>query len=47
MEKKQLVIYAVTRTAIAKDGAEQTSTTYHLVEEHANTSSRGLSSTSF
>lgn len=35
MEKKQLVIYAVTRTAIAKDGAEQTSTTYHLVEEHA------------
>lgn len=35
MEKKQLVIYEVTRTAIAKDGSEQTSTTYHLVEEHA------------
>lgn len=35
MEKKQLVIYEVARTAIAKDGSEQTSTTYHLVEEHA------------
>lgn len=35
MEKKQLVIYEVTRTAIAKDGSERTSTTYHLVEEHA------------
>ena len=30
-----LTIYEVTKTAIAKDGAEQTSTTYHLVEEHA------------
>ena len=30
-----LTIYKVTRTAIAKDGSEQTSTTYHLVEEHA------------
>lgn len=35
MERKQLAIYAVTRTAIAKDGSERTSTTYHLVEEHA------------
>lgn len=30
-----LAIYEVTRTAIGKDGSEQTSTTYHLVEEHA------------
>lgn len=35
MEKKQLVIYEVARTAIAKDGSEQTATTYHLIEEHA------------
>lgn len=35
MEKKQLAIYAVTRTAIAKDGSERTSTTYHIIEEHA------------
>ena len=30
-----LTIYEVARTAIAKDGSEQTSTTNHLVEEHA------------
>ena len=30
-----LTIYEVTKTAIAKDGSEQTSTTYHLIEEHA------------
>lgn len=35
MEKKQLTIYEITRTAIAKDGLERTSTTYHLIEEHA------------
>lgn len=35
MEKKQLVIYAVTRTAIAKDKSEQSSITYHLIGEHA------------
>lgn len=35
MEKKQLVIYEVARTAIAKDGAERTSTTYHLIDDHA------------
>ena len=35
MERKQLAIYAVTRTAIAKDGSERTSTTYHIIEEHA------------
>lgn len=35
VEKKQLTIYEVTRTAIAKDGSERTSTTYHLIEEHA------------
>lgn len=36
MEKtKQLTIYEVTRSAIAKNGKAETSTTYHLVEEHA------------
>lgn len=35
MERKQLAIYAVTRTAITKDGSERTSTTYHLIDEHA------------
>lgn len=35
MEKKQLVIYEVTRTAIAKDGSERTSATCHLIDEHA------------
>lgn len=35
VEKKQLTIYEITRTAIAKDGSERTSTTYHLIEEHA------------
>ena len=30
-----LTIYAITRTAIAKDGSERTATTYHLIEEHA------------
>lgn len=32
---KQLAIYEVTRTAIAKDGSERTSTMYHLIDEHA------------
>ena len=35
MERKQLVIYEVARTAIAKDGSERTSTTLLLIEEHA------------
>jgi hypothetical protein len=35
VERKQLAIYEVARTAIAKDGSERTSTTYHLIEEHA------------
>ncbi len=35
VERKQLAIYAVTRTAITKDGSERTSTTYHLIDEHA------------
>jgi hypothetical protein len=35
MERKQLAIYEVTRTAIAKDGSERTSTTLLLIEEHA------------
>lgn len=30
-----LTIYEVTRSAIAKNGKAETSTTYHLVEEHA------------
>lgn len=30
-----LTIYAITRTAIAKDSSERTATTYHLIEEHA------------
>lgn len=30
-----LTIYEVTRTAIVKDGSEQTSTTYHLIDDHA------------
>ena len=35
MEKtKQLVIYEVTRTS-TKDKSEQSSTTYHLIKEHA------------
>lgn len=35
MEKKQLVIYEVARTAIAEDGKAEIVTTYHLIEEHA------------
>jgi hypothetical protein len=35
VEKKQHTIYEITRPAIAKDGSERTSTTYHLIEEHA------------
>lgn len=30
-----LTIYEVARTAIAKDGSERTSTTYHLIDDHA------------
>lgn len=36
VEKKQLTIYEITRIAIAKDGSERTSTTYHLIEEFAS-----------
>lgn len=35
MEKKQLTIYEVTRITVAKNESEQSSTTYHLVKEHA------------
>lgn len=36
MEKtKQLTIYEVTRSTIAKNGKAETSTTYHLIDEHA------------
>lgn len=35
MEKKQLVIYEVSRTAIIEDSIVGTVTTYHLIEEFA------------